>query len=124
MYDTAHKGRITFPLVSKAVVQIVRNNVPHRSRHIVSTDKGDFDARKFLATDGDGKQVLSFAKTQAIFAQGDAADAVFYVQEGKVRLTVVSKDGKEATIGILNAGDFCGEAPWLGSPCAWRRQQL
>jgi CRP/FNR family transcriptional regulator, cyclic AMP receptor protein len=88
--------------------------VPHRSRSIVSTDKGDFDLRKFPATVGDGLQVLSFAKTQTIFAQGDVADAIFYVQEGRVRLTVVSRDGKEATIGILNAGNFCGEGALAG----------
>jgi CRP/FNR family transcriptional regulator, cyclic AMP receptor protein len=79
---------------------------PHRSRHIVSTNKGDFDPRRFLANVGEGHQVLSFAKTQTIFTQGDAADSVFYIQEGNIRLSVVSNSGKEATLGILNAGDF------------------
>ena len=74
--------------------------MPHRSRHTDSTEKGDFDPRKFLATVGDGKQVLSFAKKQTIFTQGDAAAAVFYIQEGKIKLTVVSKFGKEGTLGI------------------------
>ena len=90
--------------------------MPHRSRHTDSTEKGDFDPRKFLATVGDGKQVLSFAKKQTIFTQGDAADAVFYIQEGKIRLTVVSKSGKEATLGILNAGEFFGEGSLAGQP--------
>jgi CRP/FNR family cyclic AMP-dependent transcriptional regulator len=83
--------------------------VPHRSRHIVSAKKGDFDPGKFLATVGEEQQVLSFAKTQTIFTQGEAADAVFYIQEGNIRLTVVSKSGKEATLSILNVGDFFGE---------------
>lgn len=98
------------------MVQIVRNNVPHRSRHIVSIDKGDFDPTVFLATVGEGKQVLAFAQAQTIFTQGDVADAIFYVQEGKVRLTVVSTAGKEATIGIRNVGDFCGEGALAGQP--------
>jgi CRP/FNR family transcriptional regulator, cyclic AMP receptor protein len=55
-----------------------------------------------------------FPKKQAIFAQGDAADAVFYIQDGKVRLTVVSKIGKEATLGILNEGEFFGEGSLAG----------
>jgi len=90
--------------------------VPHRSRHIVSTKKDDFDPRKFLATVGEGKQVQSFSKRQTIFTQGAPADAVFYVQEGKIRLTVVSKSGKEATLGILNVGDFFGEGSLAGQP--------
>src|ERR1700751_3159088 len=95
---------------------MVRNKVPHRSRHTVSTKKGDFDSRKFLATVGDGKHALSFSKTQTIFTQGDAADAIFYIQEGKVKLTVVSKNGKEAAIGLLNVGDFFGEGSLSGQP--------
>jgi CRP-like cAMP-binding protein len=55
-------------------------------------------------------------KKQTIYAQGDACDAVFYVQKGKVRLTVVSTKGKEATIGLLNPGDFFGEDGLAGQP--------
>lgn len=90
--------------------------VPQRSRHIASTKKGDFDPREFLATVGEGKQVLFFAKTHTIFAQGDAADAIFYILEGKVRLTVVSNTGKEATLGIVNVGNFVGEGCLTGQP--------
>jgi len=57
-------------------------------------------AHAFLATIGEGGKSLTVAKKQGVFTQGDAADAVFYIQEGKVKLTVVSKIGKEATIGI------------------------
>src|SRR5712671_148714 len=65
-----------------------------------------FDPDTFLATIGEGRKILPFVKKQTIFTQGDNADAVFYLQEGKVRLTVVSKTGKVATIGILNEGSF------------------
>jgi CRP-like cAMP-binding protein len=76
--------------------------------------KSTFDANKFLATIGEGRRVMVFPKKQTIFTQGDAADAVFYIQEGKVRLTVVSKIGKEATLGILSAGEFFGEGGVAG----------
>jgi CRP/FNR family transcriptional regulator, cyclic AMP receptor protein len=76
--------------------------------------KFDFDPRKFLATIGQGRTVMLFLKKQTILSQGDAADAVFYIQEGKVRLTVVSDRGKEATIGILSEGDFFGEGCLAG----------
>ena len=73
-----------------------------------------FDQNAFLATIGKGQKTVSFAKRSAIFSQGDAADAVFYIQEGKVRLTVVSHIGREATVGILSDGDFCGEGCLAG----------
>jgi CRP/FNR family transcriptional regulator, cyclic AMP receptor protein len=76
----------------------------------------DFDPKEFLATIGEGRKVVVFAKKQTIFTQGDAADAVFYIQEGKVRLTVVSKNGKEATLGILSEGEFFGEGGLAGQP--------
>jgi CRP/FNR family transcriptional regulator, cyclic AMP receptor protein len=75
-----------------------------------------FDPKQFLATIGQGRKVGSFPKKQTIFAQGDAADAVFYIQQGKVRLTVVSTIGKEATLGILTEGDFFGEGCLAGQP--------
>jgi len=78
--------------------------------------KCDFDAQEFLATIGQGRKAVTFPRKQPIFAQGDSADAVFYIQEGKVRLTVVSKIGKEATLGILSAGDFFGEGALAGQP--------
>jgi CRP/FNR family transcriptional regulator, cyclic AMP receptor protein len=82
----------------------------------VGKKKRAFDPRTFLATIGGGRKSLTIAKKQGIFTQGDAADAVFYIQKGKVRLTVVSKIGKEATIGILNEGDFFGEGSLAGQP--------
>ena len=65
-----------------------------------------------------GKAIL-FPKKQTIFAQGDRADAVFYLQTGKVKLTVVSKTGKEATIGILSDGSFFGEGSLAGQPASY-----
>ena len=73
-----------------------------------------FDPDTFLATIGEGRKIVSVPNKQLIYAQGDAADAVFYVQKGKVRLSVVSKSGKEATIGILSQGNFFGEGSLAG----------
>jgi CRP/FNR family transcriptional regulator, cyclic AMP receptor protein len=84
------------------------------SAGLLAKKKRDFDPHSFLATIGEGRRALNVPKRQAIFAQGDTADAVFYIQEGRVRLTVVSKAGKEATIGILKEGDFFGEGSLAG----------
>jgi CRP/FNR family cyclic AMP-dependent transcriptional regulator len=74
-----------------------------------------FDPKTFLSTiDGGGRKIAAFPKKQAIFVQGDSSDAVFYIQNGKVKLTVVSKIGKEATIGILGEGNFFGEGCLTG----------
>jgi CRP-like cAMP-binding protein len=74
----------------------------------------EFDPNTFLATIGEGRKFVLFPKKNGIFAQGDAADAVFYVHTGKVKLTVVSKTGKEATVGIFGEGDFFGEGSLAG----------
>ena len=68
-----------------------------------------FDPKTFLSTIDGGRTIAVVPKKQVIFAQGDEADAVFYIQKGKVKLSVVSKGGKEATIGILHEGAFFGE---------------
>ena len=80
----------------------------------VAKKADEFDPNTFLATIGKGRSSALFPAKQGIFAQGDAADAVFYLQKGKVKLTVVSKVGKEATIGILGEGDFFGEGGLAG----------
>jgi CRP/FNR family cyclic AMP-dependent transcriptional regulator len=69
----------------------------------------DFDTEAFLRHIGAGKTLLPLQKKQVIFSQGDSADAVYYIKKGKVRLSVVSKSGKEATIALMGAGDFIGE---------------
>jgi CRP/FNR family transcriptional regulator, cyclic AMP receptor protein len=74
----------------------------------------DFDPMKFLATIGEGRKAVVFSKKDTIFTQGEAADAIFYIQQGKVRLSVVSQIGKEATLGILNETEFFGEGSLAG----------
>lgn len=73
-----------------------------------------FTPESFLTKVGDGKTVLVSKKKQTIFSQGDPADAVFYIQSGKVKLTVVSQHGKEAVIAMLEAGSFFGESCLIG----------
>jgi CRP/FNR family cyclic AMP-dependent transcriptional regulator len=75
-----------------------------------------FDPKAFLTKVGTGKTVRAYQDEQPIFSQGDPADAVFYIQSGKVKLTVVSKRGKEAVIAILERGDFFGEGCLAGQP--------
>jgi CRP/FNR family cyclic AMP-dependent transcriptional regulator len=75
-----------------------------------------FDPQTFLATIDGGRKIISFLQKQTIFAQGGASDSVFYIREGKVRLAVVSRGGKEATIGILDKGAFFGEGCLTGQP--------
>ena len=74
----------------------------------------EFDPKTFLATIGEGRKMLAVQKKKLVFAQGDTADAVFYIQKGKVILTVVSQAGKEATIGIVSEGNFFGEGALAG----------
>jgi CRP/FNR family transcriptional regulator, cyclic AMP receptor protein len=74
-----------------------------------SGKKKAFDPQTFLALVGAGKTIMNFTKGRIIFSQGDAANSVFYIQSGKVKMTVVSERGKEAVVGILEAGQFFGE---------------
>jgi CRP/FNR family cyclic AMP-dependent transcriptional regulator len=74
----------------------------------------DFDPAMFLATIGDGRRIVTIGKNKNIYSQGDKADSVYYVQKGRVKLTVVSKAGKEATIGIVTTRNFFGEGALAG----------
>jgi CRP-like cAMP-binding protein len=78
--------------------------------------KATFDPKIFLAKVGEGKKVTQYRRGQIVFSQGEIADAVFYIQEGKVKLTVVSKHGKEAVVAILGPGHFFGEGCLNGHP--------
>jgi CRP/FNR family transcriptional regulator, cyclic AMP receptor protein len=69
-----------------------------------------FDPKTFLAQAGLGRRILQYPKNKVIFAQGEPCDAVFYIQDGRVKLTVLSTQGKEATIALLGPGDFMGES--------------
>jgi CRP-like cAMP-binding protein len=75
-----------------------------------------FDHRDFLARVDDGKTTRAYRTKQVVFSQGDAADAVFFIEAGSVELTVVSTRGKEAVIGILESGSFFGEGCLAGQP--------
>jgi CRP/FNR family transcriptional regulator, cyclic AMP receptor protein len=79
-------------------------------------DKDMFDPKNFLAKVGSGKQVLEFHKNQHVFEQGDVAETVFYIQNGRVKLTVLSEQGKEAVVAILEPGQFFGEGCMNGHP--------
>ncbi len=76
---------------------------------LVALKSKDFNAEDFLAKAGLGKVILGLSKGEKVFAQGDAADSVFYIQTGRVKIAVVSAQGKEATVAILGAGEFAGE---------------
>ena len=76
---------------------------------MVELEKPPFDAAAFLASAGLGRRTLQLAPKDAFFSQGDPADAVFYLQKGRAKVTVVSAEGKETTIALVPAGDFVGE---------------
>jgi CRP/FNR family cyclic AMP-dependent transcriptional regulator len=83
-------------------------------RAAASKELSKFDPKTFLSTISGGRKIATFPKKQSIFSQGDPSDAVFYIKDGKIKLTVVSEVGKEATIGILNEGAFFGEGCLTG----------
>jgi CRP/FNR family transcriptional regulator, cyclic AMP receptor protein len=87
-----------------------RTRVPKSKRKLA------FDPKTFLANVGEGKTILKYRKDQIVFSQGQVADAVFYIQQGKVKLTVVSEQGKEAVVAILGEGQFFGEGCLNGHP--------
>ena len=74
-----------------------------------NTNQASFDPKAFLAIVGEGKIILEFHKDQVVFAQGDVADTVFYIQKGQVKVVVISEQGKEAVVGIFGPGQFFGE---------------
>jgi CRP/FNR family transcriptional regulator, cyclic AMP receptor protein len=75
-----------------------------------------FDPKTFLAKVGEGRSIEKYHKDQIVFSQGDPTEAVFYILQGKVKLTVVSEQGKEAVVAILEADHFCGEGCLAGQP--------
>jgi CRP/FNR family cyclic AMP-dependent transcriptional regulator len=87
-----------------------------RMQAVKRKEKTLFDPSIFLSEGGDGRRISSFKKDTAVFAQGEAADALFRILKGKVKLTVVSTSGKEAVIAVLGEGDFFGEGCLAGQP--------
>ncbi len=75
-----------------------------------------FDPKAFLTAADGGRTISTYRKDQLVFTQGEPADAVFYIQQGKVKITVVSKQGKEAIVAMLGPGDFFGEGCLAGQP--------
>jgi len=78
--------------------------------------KVPFDPKVFLASVSCGRTIASYRKDEVIFSQGGPADAVFYIQKGKVKITVVSEQGKEAVVAVLGPDEFCGEGCLTGQP--------
>jgi CRP/FNR family cyclic AMP-dependent transcriptional regulator len=83
---------------------------------LAKSARNEFDPQAFLAKVGDGKTVLTFHKNETVFSQGDAADTVFYIQKGRVKVVVLSEQGKEAVVGIFEPGQFFGEGCLNGQP--------
>jgi CRP-like cAMP-binding protein len=81
---------------------------------MANLETDEFDAAAFLANAGLGRRIIQLKAKHAFFSQGNPADSVFYLQKGRVKLTVVSTNGKEATIALLSAGDFVGEESIAG----------
>jgi CRP-like cAMP-binding protein len=81
---------------------------------VVQLEKPGFDAASFLVSAGLGRRIIQLAPKQEFFSQGDPADSVFYLQQGRAKITIVSQAGKEATITLLSAGDFVGEEALAG----------
>ena len=114
---TGSTGRPAKPVPSVASVQLAKPatgkiGMPSRLRTPKSQPRNGeaaFDAKTFLARAGLGRKIIDLKKDQVAYVQGDPADAIFYVQEGRLRVTVTSANGKEATITLVGAGDFLGE---------------
>ena len=104
------------PRESKGSEEVITTRKTRRplSFQKASKSNGKFSPNAFLASICEGGKAVRFPKKDAIFRQGESADAVFYLEAGKVKLTVVSKTGKEATIGILNDRSFFGEGSMAG----------
>src|SRR5689334_11524104 len=83
---------------------------------VAARRRRNFNLQTFLSTIDGGRKIVTLLKNQTVFSQGESADAVFYIQKGKIKLTVLSKRGKEATIGVLSERDFFGESCLTGQP--------
>lgn len=78
--------------------------------------KASFDPTRFFSRSVNARNIIRYARNERIFVQGEAADAVFFIRKGPVKLAVVSTQGKDAVVAVLNAGEFCGEGCLAGSP--------
>lgn len=112
MYDTVH-SELQFAAIEQ-IGSATTAYWPDNAMTRMNAKPRKFDLENFLTKIGKGRTTVSFPKKHTVFAQGAFADAVFYIQGGAVKLTVVSKGGKEATIGILSPCDFFGEGCLAG----------
>jgi CRP/FNR family cyclic AMP-dependent transcriptional regulator len=87
-----------------------------RATHTVPAKPVPFDPNTFLAKVGEGRSIVEYRKNRVVFAQGDKADAVFYLRKGKVKLAVISNEGKEAVVAILGEREFFGEGCLVAQP--------
>jgi len=91
----------------------ISNDKPSKTK---SVNKAEFDAQVFLDSAGVARRVKAFKRAEIVYSQGDAAESVMYLQDGGVKLSVVSEGGKEAVVGILGPGNFFGEGCLAGQP--------
>ena len=91
-----------------ALVKEIAEHKPEQTSH--------FDAQAFLTKVAEGKSISTYQKKQVVFAQGDLADSISYIQKGQIKLTVVSEHGKQAIVAVLGVGDFLGEECLAGRP--------
>jgi CRP/FNR family transcriptional regulator, cyclic AMP receptor protein len=94
--------------------RIARQERAARVATMRSKDRPSFDPKSFLSRIGEGRSIAEYPKDQIVFAQGDTGDAVFYIEKGQVKVTVVSAQGKEAVIAMLGTNDFFGEGCLAG----------
>jgi CRP-like cAMP-binding protein len=93
-----------------------RSRPPSTNREKERAERPLFDPAVFLATAAAGRDISKYSKKEVIFAQGDDADAVFYIKKGKVKVAVVSKQGKEAVVALMGVDEFVGEGCLIGQP--------
>src|ERR1700746_1148105 len=120
MQDAGPTASWAFPTLGPPLYYCRHIVIDHSDQRMDSamkaTKKRPFNVNKFLATVDGGRTIANYGKNQAIFSQGDAADSVFYIREGKVKVSVRSDQGKEAVIAIHGKGDFLGEGCLNGQP--------
>ena len=107
---------VRLPGDKTTVSRIPKSKPAKRSKISTAAEAPLFDAAAFLATAGVGRTISTYSKKEVLFAQGDDADAVFYIKKGKIKVAVLSKDGKEAVVALLGPDEFVGEGCLLGQP--------
>ena len=101
-------SRLSSPILFAIRVAYIAHGGP-RDDMVREPTRGQFDPQAFLAKVGTGKTISVYLKYQVIFSQGEVADTIFYIQKGSVKVVVLSDQGKEAVVGILEAGQFFGD---------------